>query len=135
MKNIIVKCNCLTKTPDPEHHEPTCPVWLLAKVKRTQEKMGKAIDVWRNRAVASSSMAKTLQGERDDLCAEMAQIAVATGRSKADGYDTDWHDLAGDVKRMREALDNIARSPAGEDGCYHTNQSNIRIARNAIRED
>ncbi len=37
------KCNCLTKTPDPVHHEHTCPVWLYYHAMSLQTKLDQAL--------------------------------------------------------------------------------------------
>ena len=52
---------------------------------------------------------RTQAEEIKSLRAEMAAIAVVVGRSKADGFDVDWFELARDV---REQADEIARLKA-----------------------
>jgi len=32
----VGKCNCLTKTPDPSHHDVHCPIYLWAEVNAKQ---------------------------------------------------------------------------------------------------
>lgn len=38
-----------------------------------------------------------------------------------------------EIARLREALERIAKSDAGECGCYYTNRTNISIAKGALK--
>ena len=35
----FVKCNCLTKTPEPKYHQNNCPVWLVDNIKKLEVKI------------------------------------------------------------------------------------------------
>jgi hypothetical protein len=45
----------------------------------------------------------------------------------------DWKRLTAERDAMAEALKEIAKSDAGEGGCYYTNRTNISIAKKALK--
>ena len=38
LRDLIGKCNCLTKTPEPQYHDKTCPVYLYYEVIKLQKR-------------------------------------------------------------------------------------------------
>ena len=48
---------------------------------------------------------RELQAQVELLCHEMREIALALGRSSTDGEsDCDWHDMAGDIAQLVQAI-------------------------------
>ncbi len=42
---IIGKCNCMTKTPAPEHHDESCPVRLVARIDKLETQLANKTDL------------------------------------------------------------------------------------------
>ena len=41
-KPVLVKCSCMTKTPEPKYHEKSCAVWLANELEQCYDLMERA---------------------------------------------------------------------------------------------
>jgi chromosome condensin MukBEF ATPase and DNA-binding subunit MukB len=81
----MVKCNCLTKTPEAKYHKKDCPVALVAEIERLEEQLSESRDMF----------AKVRDKRWDEQHKHRAEIAE---------HDRNCADLVEDHKRQQQHI-------------------------------